>query len=190
MRTIVLSMAIGLLAVNLALAGDCCTTAGCCDQTCDKCGCKKVCKVVCEMQKVKRTVWVVECEDFCAPLPNCDSCCDRCKSGCCKGGDACGGKCCNDPCRSLVDRKRVPPKCGKVRTKKTLVKKEIVCEVPVYKCVVVCCDPGCRKAASGCVEEAAPTAAPTEAPAEQVTDVAPMPPLLGTLYTDSRGVGR
>ena len=90
----------------------------------------------------------------------------------------------------MTNRKYVPPKCGKVRTRKKLVKKEIVCEVPVYKCVVVCSDPGCCEAASGCLDEEASKAAPAPAPAEETTDAAPLPPLLGTLYLNSHRVGR
>ena len=204
MRNLVFATAIATLWATAALAGDACSAPaacdlsagcdpGCCDPgLCDRCGCQKKCQVVCEMKKVKKTVWVVECEDFCAPLPRCgrggDPCCDP---GCgadpaaCANG-ACGqcAACSCDPCTSLECRDYVPPKCGKVRTKKNLVKKEIECEIPVYKCVVVCsgcndpgfCDPGaCAPAACG-----APTG--EAAPAPATTRSAPMPPVIGTSY--------
>ena len=190
MRSLVFATVIGLVAAGPALAGgECCAPASCdpvmygdpgCDPGyCNGCGCRKVCKVVCEMKKVKKTVWVVECEDFCAPLPRlgCHHGCSPCAANCgaCK---AC--KDCCDPCASL-QRPIVPPKCGKVRTKKTLVKKEIECEVPVYKCVVVCptahgdCGQGWCEAPEG---QAAP------APVGQTTLSAPLPPVIGTSYVE------
>jgi len=195
MRIVLLSTAVGLLLSGAAMAGDCCTAPACCDQThecCHSCGVRKVCKVVCEMKKVKKTTWVVECEEFCASLPNCKR---PCKS-CCNTGN-CGEECCCDPCASLR-RPMVPPKCGKVRCRKKLVKKEIICEVPVYKCVVVCVN-SCCEAAACCGEEAdspapapkaapAPEAAPVPeapAPAAAAGDIAPVPPLLGTTYLQS-----
>jgi hypothetical protein len=48
----------------------------------------------------------------------------------------------SDPCAGM-HKPGMAPKCGPVRTKMKLVKKEIDCEVPVYKCVVVC---GCKAA--------------------------------------------
>jgi hypothetical protein len=96
------------------------------------------------MKEVKKTCWVVECEEFCAPLPAIGK--DRC--GCC-GAPDCGGNCrgeCGEHgqdgiCSSLFSKPLVPPQCGKVRCRKTLLKKEITSQVPVYKCVVV---PTCR----------------------------------------------
>jgi len=195
MRTVLLSTAIGLLIVSGATAGDGCAPPACdpaAVQTCgtpDCCGgcgtkarcAKKVCQVVCDVKKVKKVVWTVECEEFCAPLPNCD----RCRNGCgcgaggqaccetaCSSCESCCGKSCCDPCASLRNRNYVPPKCGKVRCRKKLVKKEITCEIPVYKCVVVyacpsCCDP------RGCCEEGAPVA--EEAEPEEEAPVAPAP---------------
>jgi len=173
MRIIALSLAFGLL----TMVGDCYAGAGCCDEVCGtpdccgacgaKCCCQKTCKVVCEMKQVKRTVWVVECEEFCTSLPNCDrDPCRRCNS--CRGAKASCWSCCNDPCAALNSRNYVPPKCGKVRCRKKLVKKEITCEVPVYKCVVVFCCPGCDEGG----EQEAPAPAP-----EQTTNAAPLPPL-------------
>ena len=109
---------------------------------------RTVCKVVCGTKTVTKSCWCVECEEFCAPLPGwgplsylyaacfnpCgDSCCDRCDESCRDPG--CGTKCC--------ERCLVPPKCGPVRSKKKLVKKEYECEVPVYRCVVKYLCSGC-----------------------------------------------
>ena len=169
-------MAIGLLVAVPAAAGDRCGAPACCNKThecCHRCGVSKTCKVVCEMKKVKKTVWAVECEEFCAALPRCPRPCKSC--GDC--GKASCASCCEDPCASLR-RPMVPPKCGKVRCRKKLVKKEITCEVPVYKCVVVCCNAGCCEA--GCGDE---VEAP--APAAATTRAAPLPPFRGASYLKS-----
>jgi len=154
MRTMIFVLAIGFLDANTCVAADSYGPPACCDQIhdcCNRCGVQKRCKVICEMKEVKKTCWVVECEEFCVPLPGCgpfckSACCDGCDSGCDIG---CGDGCPSDPCASLR-RPIVPPKCGKVRCRKKLVKKEITCEVPVYKCVVVCCKGCCD---SVCCEE-------------------------------------
>ncbi len=191
MRILLIALAAALLAAGPAVAANPCGPAGCCEpaevcgtpDSCGKCGvqacCKKVCKVVCEMKEVKKTVWAVECEEFCAPLPTCP--CSKsagCGKGCGPAGcgeegcepAACGS--CNgcgkgDPCAELAGREVIPPKCGPVRTRKKLVKKEIKCKVPTYKCVVVHCCSGCAD-----VEEKIPAATPAEAP----SDEAPLPP--------------
>jgi hypothetical protein len=134
-------------------------------QCCTRCGAPKVCKVVCQMEKVKKTVWVVECEEFCAPLPRCAPACEPC--GEC--GKTSSVSYAGDPCTALR-RPMVPPKCGKVRCRKKLVKKEITCEVPVYKCVVVCCCPQCPA-----IEGAGRAEAPTPA--------APLPPVNAAWYS-------
>jgi len=167
MRTLVIATAIGLLMALPAAAGDngctpdCCgqavvSDAGCCDPgccDCQRCGGKcQNCQVVCEMKTVKRYVWVV---GGCGEV--------ECAS--------CQGKSCCDPCRGLPTCV-TPPKCGRQRTVKRLVRKEIECQVPVYKCVPCCADPGC-------CEQAAPEPAEAEA---QTTLSAPMPPVIGTSY--------
>ena len=176
-----LTAAICLLLARGAMAQDC---GGTVDECCGTCGSNKVCKVVCETKKVKKTVWVVECEEFCPSLPNCcrarKSCGGDCQADC--GEEGCGGKDCCDPCASLR-RPMVPPKCGKVRTRKKLVKKQITCEVPVYKCVVVCCEPSCAASCGGCGDEAPAHADPGTT--ERTTRAAPQPPILGTSYLKS-----
>ncbi|MBN2577502.1 MAG: hypothetical protein JXB10_00735 [Pirellulales bacterium] len=136
MRLLPLWMGIGMFCVaGMASAADGPppTSLDCCcpampETCCAHCGghgcCHKVCKVVCVMEEVKKTVWTVKCSEFCVPNPS------LCGGKCCACGET--SCCCERPCSP-------PPKCGRVRIKKELVKKEIVCKVPTYKCVVVCC---------------------------------------------------
>ncbi len=204
MRTLVLTMAIGWMIADSAVAADCCAPPtcaaeqSCCGatQACGDCGAQKACQVICETKKVTKVVWRIECEDFCAPLPGRQrECCasDGCGTGCGEAGCAeatCGeagcGDCCDDPCASLQNRKYVQPRCGKVRTRKKLVRVEITCEVPSYKCIVTACDAcgACGEVQEVITEEALPAApAPTEAPAPPTAiNAAPMPPVLGVSY--------
>jgi hypothetical protein len=181
MKTTLLSLAFGLLMVLPAAAGEPCQTPACCTEICGapdccghcgcRCGCQKYCKVVCTTKEVKKYCFVVHCEDFCAPLPGCprgQDCDDCCQSECKECARCCNGKNC-DPCQVEYNKRIVPPKCGKVRTKKTLEKKEIVCKVPTYKCVVVYCCPQCGACMTPSTGEqpaaAPPAAAPKLAPA-------------------------
>jgi hypothetical protein len=197
MKTLVLSMslAVGWIAANAAVAAEPCKAPGACTevQTCgaaDHCGCcgrtcqcEKHCQVVCGLKEVRKTVWVVKCEDFCAPLPNCGhGCCKGC-NGCAAGGgeatccEGCGRKC--DPCAAEKNKHYVPPKCGKVRTRKLLEKKEVVCMVPSYKCVVVYTCPDCC-GSEKCDDQrlSAPVrpAMPPPPPPAKTTERAPLPP--------------
>ena len=197
MRTFVMTLVVGLSVANLALAAGPCDPNACTEvqvcgsaDTCGHCGCKccceKYCRVVCEMKKVKKHVWVVECEEFCITLPRRRCCCDGC--GSCGGGSGCNCDGCNcgcgkcDPCEAENRKCYIPPRCGKMRVKKKLIKKEVVCLVPVYKCVVVYCCPKCE--CSACGEAASPSsstkqASPPPAPApNNATQTAPLPPLL------------
>ena len=63
----------------------------------------KTCKVVREMKKVTKTVWVVECEEFCPSLPGCGL---RVAVAARATGE-CDGTC-GDPCASLR-KPMVPP---------------------------------------------------------------------------------
>lgn len=204
MRTLLLSLAISGLLANVSLAGDApqtpagctevetCGSPGCCAHCGCHCGCEKHWKIVCEMKEVKKTVWSVKCEEFCPLMPNCGHCCG---SDCCNSDSVCsteagcsgncnGKKC--DPCAAEKDKHYVTPKCGKVREKKTLEKKEVVCKVPSYKCVVeyACANCGAKQ----CDGEKAPAAAPTEAPAppaptpSKTTLQAPLPPVVGASF--------
>ena len=182
MRTILLSIAVVLVSAGVGFAADCGPPACGEVQNCDVCGdvaaCPQRCNIVCEMKKIKRTVWVVECEEFCTLSPNFD----RCKRGCgIQGG--CGNSC-GDPCAALQNRPVVAPKCAQVRARKKLVKKEIVCEVPIYKGVVICGSAGCCNAVGiepekAPLEKSASAIAPTLAPA---IETAPLPPVIGVAY--------
>jgi len=203
---VILSLATLALFAQAAVAQQCCAPAGgdcgmqCCApaacHVCRKsCGPAKVCKVVCETIKVKKYCWCVECEEFCAPLPACmgaglHAVDNSCAAGACGvdgGCDAgCGG--CDAGCGScggfdiFRDKVYLAPQCDRVRSRKVLVKKEYECEIPIYRCVVVCA--GCCGEGCGTEGEAAPPAAPepeapppAPAPTQQAFDAAPMPPL-------------
>ncbi len=198
---VVLTLASSGLAAGYGGAGGCGEDVACGKvDACHGCGvaatCKKRCNVVCDVKTVKRVVWVVECEEFCVPDPcrKLDLNIDRCgrgtgaKAGCGSCGD-CGEK---DPCKALTDRKYTPPKCGKVRTRKILVKKEITCEIPIYKCVVVDSCGSCGDGeiisdeGSGGIPAPVPTeAAPLPPPPEQSTRVAPKSKVIGTSYLEA-----
>ena len=185
MRTFVLSLAVGCLIANAAVAADDCKTPAACTSVqtfgssdcCGHCGnccpCEKYCRVVGEMKEVRKHVWVVKCSDFCASLPNCGlRCCEGCDAcdtdqGC---YDGCRTTC--DPCATEKNKCIVPPKCGRVRTKKTLEKKEIVCQVPTYKCVVVYACSHCGPSECGQPQATPPASGKT-------TLYAPLPPLVG-----------
>ena len=161
--------------------------------SCGGCGCggpcqRKVCQVVCGTKTITKYCWCVECEEFCAPLPGCrpcsktvtcdvptcadGGCCDPCVDGCC---DPCGGK------RSCFSIPMAVPKCGPVRCRKVLVKKEYTCEVPVYECVVKYLCPDCCAAEEEAVpkveQEPAPPLPP--APSKQAYRPIPLPGLYG-----------
>lgn len=106
----------------------------CCAHCTQHCACQKQTYVVCEMKKVKKTVFDCETEDVCGLLPQSMlpdtlfgfSLWGSKKVGC--GEDGCGD--CAAGCCTKS------PKAGHCRSRKVLVKKTIVVEVPVYKCVV------------------------------------------------------
>lgn len=86
------------------------------------------CRLVRECEERKKTVWVVECEWFCPVLPKLPRLWPAGKSptgGCAVDGGAWG--------------EAAPVKCGKARTVKRLVKKEVTYYVPRYRCVVCGC---------------------------------------------------
>ncbi len=152
---------------------------------CNDCGCqqnlRKVCRWVCEIKEVKDYEWKCECEDFCIPGP----------SSFCRKPD-CDCDCDNDCCRDcqrhlrLCDKgvKEWGPPCGCcVRTKKKLIKVEVVKKVPVYKCVIetVCdncgCDNGCNTGCNAGCATATDCGAPAGVPAPMPGDhSAPLPP--------------
>ena len=214
MRALTLSLAIGLLG-SVAYAGDACSAPGARDpgcgpscekqcfyncKECPKCGSKLVCKVVGETKEVKKTVYTVKCEPFCPSLPGCGRDCGCGDPGCggCDGGgcaDRSCGKCksCSDPCAAEYAKKIVPPKCGIVRCKKTLEKKEVTCKVPGYKCIPVCpcCDPcgkgncgdpGCRATGAGSEKVDGGAEKADGSATTQRLPRAPMPQVIGTSY--------
>lgn len=165
-----------LLLARPVQAGEGCGTPDCCAH----CGCHgacqpKVCQLVCGVEKVKKHCWCVECEEFCPLLPGCGKpCCDSCCEDC---GPGCQDTCCEkgqQPCL-------VPPKCGCMRTKKILIKKEYECEVPVYKCVVrylcgsCCTNPEATGPPVGPAPEPAP-APPAPLPGRQAAAFGSQPP--------------
>lgn len=119
-------------------------------RSCGHCGCceqvRKVCRIVCEMEEVKTVTYDCECEDFCTPGPS----------------YKCG-------CREICT-------CGKVRTRRKLVKHEVVKKVPKYRCVVEYYCPDCRGGAPVIAHH--PTAAerPSGPPAT-LTAAPVLPPL-------------
>lgn len=165
MRVFVISLAACALFAGAAMAGDCCSKPACCDDGCQK----TACKIVCVMKKVKKTVWVVECEPICIANPDCKRSCRGCKTGCdCDTGCDIGCGCGNcDPCAELLARPMVKPKCRMICRKK-LVKKTIICEVPTYKCITVPCGSCC-----GCNEHESAAPAKEE---KSAINPAPLPP--------------
>lgn len=182
-----LSLAVGLAMATAATAeqGACgpagceqkqiCGDPNCCFHCGRHCCCEKYCKLEKGTRDVVKTVWEVKCEEFCPLLPRPSRCCGECGGACEDGKECCetysrGCADCSsacDPCAVEREKCFIPPKCGHTRCKKTLVKKEVVCKVPAYKCVVVYCCPSC--AASGAKE--APTTGTSTAPG-----TAPAPP--------------
>lgn len=127
---------------------------------CGLCGhhraCRPQCTVICATKNEIKTVWEVQCEEYCNPLPGlCAEGCHECVKGECEKGCPKGN----------------PPKCGPVRCRKILIKKELVNKVPVYKCVpCYACDK--------CIEKGDATEEPADersAPAPSVKPPAPTP---------------
>jgi len=171
---------------------------------CGICGCKApanaYCMVECGRTTITRPCWKVECEPFCLPKPrcwggwaglicnlcagqktSCGSCGEAvevcgCEAGSQDGCDGQSGLCCH------VVPVESPPKCGKLRTRKRLLRAECQIEVPTYRCVVkYCCpscaeDPGCSVPTKGRPEEEAEAAFPAPSPEDHAWGGAPVPP--------------
>lgn len=191
-----------LATAGLVAAADYCTDPASCTpaaiETCDPGGydpgcqapaAKPGCVVVVEMKKVKKHVWVVECEEHCPSLPGSrllggcrDSCCGASKA--CIQPAACGSPCgtCG-PCAAVEARAaaQCPPRCSHERCRKVLKRKEIECEVPVYKCVPAA-QAGCPASAEGCRID--PPADGATTMRYDRSDVAPLPPIVGTAYLE------
>ncbi|HEX3872476.1 MAG TPA: hypothetical protein VHV77_18655 [Pirellulales bacterium] len=118
---------------------------------CPQCGChqlKKVCRVVPVTEKITTTCYTSKCEDFCVPGKSC----------------LLGERCYSD-CNGCHTEKVWQPNCGKVYTRRVLVKENVTREKPGYKCVVetCCCKCGCNCNESGsepCVNDGSAPAAP------------------------------
>lgn len=192
MKTFVLSLAAVWMLSQASIASEPCKAPPVCgeSQTCggpDHCGrcgcgatCQKYCKIVCEMKEVKKVVWQVNCSEFCPLLPGrgCGCCCEKCGGQCAEGQtccESCGQEKCN-PCASEECKaaRMKTPNCGKIRTVKKLVKKEVVCKVPSYKSIVVYCCPNCGAKEDCGQPQAVPQAA---GPAKKAPDSLPNPPL-------------
>lgn len=205
MRISALSLAISLLIAGSAWADqavsgpaggqkvtEICGSPNCCAHCGRHSCCNKVCTVVPTTKEVKKTVWVVKCEEYCRSLPGnplCRECCSDCGGkGCSKCASSCG------PCAVEQAKRQTPPSCGSVHCRKVLEKKEIVCSVPTYKCVVSYCCPSCTESAPAAAPTGSPTVAPTPAPAikaipaptmktlpppPKTSDLAPLPQDLG-----------
>lgn len=188
MRMVSLLLTFGWLMAAEAMAGEPCKAPPACQEVqtcgsarcCARCGaasdCCKQCKIVCEMKDVKKTVWVVTCSEVCTVMPNCGhrcGCgCDNCKTAqakceSCEDKDAGCPK--HDPCAAEKNKHYVPPKCGRVREVKKLTPKEVVCQVPVYKCVVEYCCPQCDGQEKVAPKAAAPLPPAAPAPAPKTT---------------------
>ncbi|MGE0757480.1 MAG: hypothetical protein AB7F89_11065 [Pirellulaceae bacterium] len=98
---------------------------------CTSCGCgetRLVCRIVPEVKKETKTRWVVECEEVCLPGRTQSSAECTCTSGHAT------------PCPHCVAH----PACGRVITKKKLIRKTETIEKPGFKCVLerICCECG------------------------------------------------
>jgi hypothetical protein len=154
MRTLITNLAlfaiIGLMAGHTGAADDACGTA-----CCDRCGCpcdclQKTRQIVCDVKKEKKTCWSVEYQEFCTLMPACPHLCDCCDT---------------------------PPRCGKEKCVKKLVKKDYEVSVPIYKCVVLHLCPACCGGGSTNLPQTAtnPPSAPATAPTLPSPPV-PVPP--------------
>ncbi|PQO38745.1 hypothetical protein C5Y96_02370 [Blastopirellula marina] len=139
---------------------------GCCAHCTQQCACQKRKHVICEIKKVKKTVFDCECEGVCGLNPSSMlpdslfgiSLWGHKKVGC---GEAGCGDCAAGCCPKA-------PQASHCRTRKVLVKKTITVEVPVYKCVVEYCCDGC----GGAIDFAASDATSKE---KDVPHVASLP---------------
>ncbi|MEW4452399.1 hypothetical protein AB1L30_06905 [Bremerella sp. JC817] len=142
----------------------------CCARCTQQCACQKHTRIVCEMKKVKKTVFDCECEDVCGLLPSSmlpDSLFGISLWGHKKTG--CGEAGCGDCAAGCCTKAPVATHC---RTRKVLVQKTITVEVPVYKCVVEFCCDSCGGAIDSAGSEKSPVA---DAKSEDVPHVATLP---------------
>lgn len=142
----------------------------CCAHCTQQCACQKRTHIVCEMKKVKKTVFDCECEDVCGLNPSSmfpDSLFGITLWGHKQMG--CGETGCGDCAAGCCTK---APKASHCRTRKVLVKKTITVEVPVYKCVVEYCCDGCGSSIEIAGSDAASQAAAKQ---KDVPHVATLP---------------
>ncbi len=133
MKTYLIALAGSLLLAGTALAEQCATSVGT-DQACaagvgQECGCPRCCGARCNecvvapaTKKNEKVNYSMKCVDFCV-----------------KGFPGLGNHTCKD-CKGCEVQNC--PTCGKVRTKKVLIKKVKVTECDTFKCVPqTVCDP-------------------------------------------------
>lgn len=153
---------------------------------------QKVCRIICGVEKVKKSYWCVESEDVCTMLPShpgqaCDPGCENyercekdniCEPACSRAQPPQGGV--SGWVHGLGHRVKpiVPPQPGRTRSIKKLVKKEYEVERPVYRAVVqyVCAHCLTVQANKTCdigQEELMPS--PAEAPGKSEVQPAPQP---------------
>ncbi len=192
MKMIVISLgaALALAIAGAAEAADCCAVPEACGLVAHGVACpvncgRADCRVVVEMKKVTKHVWVVECEEHCTALPG-SRLLGGCRGSCgaghpCARPAVCGAPCgACDPCAAerAKAQAQCPPKCTRVRCRKVLRKKEVECEAPVYKCVAAAqaCSAGV-----GCCDVGTPAADASTMRRERI-NAAPLPPIVGTSY--------
>ena len=114
--------------------GDIQAGEGCCAQCGCQAQCNKVCRLVCEEQKVTVTCWGCKQEDFCLPGHNKRACehsevvCDEC-------GDTAGASSVFTKPKNFVWADWIPG-CATFHTKTKLMKKTVTKKVPGFKWVV------------------------------------------------------
>lgn len=144
-----LALALATLAVTTPVRA-----GGCCAHRCDFCGCQCECESVCRLivgtKTVPKITYCVECNEICLPGP----------SKCCGHHVECDVNACTGCPEKHLKHDWIPNPCGKIRTKKSLVKIETPQEVKTYKWVVQHVCPHCAQ--SGCLSQDAPAAAGAE----------------------------
>ncbi len=135
-----------VLATAAPLTAEDCGPKGNCGSQCDAdqcqacgrhCQCGKTCRLVPGTRKVSKTCYSCKCEDICIPNPS-----KYCGKTCEAEKDPCTG------CVKCVKKEHwTPSPCGRIITQRSLVKKEVVKEVPAYKWEVVHLCPACQRSA-------------------------------------------
>lgn len=138
MNRLILPVSLFLISLSMAApvrAGGCCRRCDCCGCECE---CERVCRAIVGTKTVLKVSYTVECEEFCIPGP----------SKCCGSHWECDG----NASAGCTQRHRVfdwiPNSCGKICTKRKLVKIETPTQVPSYQWVVEHVCPKCAASRS------------------------------------------